>query len=158
MPIGPDHSPPGFNPNTQISIFSKFFLFIGGIIGAVLGAAGALAAPFVEAIRQTAFETNPNVAITPDQAAVAVVKNIDPTLDWTGEAKLSGIGPERFAELVKLTGNPPGPETLLEMWRRLPGFAEADARRGMLEGYLKDEWIADYEALKYGILSPADYV
>jgi Holliday junction resolvasome RuvABC DNA-binding subunit len=158
VPIGPDNSPPAFNPSRYADPVSKVLFGIFGLLVGIVSGIRALGASMVQALTQQSYDLYPNIPLTPSEAAIATVKNSDPGADLPGEARLSGMSPERFALLVALTGNPPGPETLLEMWRRLPSFGEPDVRRGLLQGYLKDEWIDTYEQLRYSILSPADYV
>lgn len=139
------------------SVVRQFVIDVISLLGIGFGAGGAAAAPVIDHIRQDAYMGDQIVALTPAQAAEGVVKNAQPALDWAGEAAKAGINAERFASLVALTGNPPGPETLLAMWRR--GFTdEAGVDKGMRQGYLKDEWIDAYKALADNLLPPAEIV
>lgn len=75
-------------------------------------------------------------------------------VDATSEAQASGIGAERLKVLAELSGNPPGPETLLELWRR-GIITETAVDNGIREGRTKTKWTAPLKALKAQLLTPA---
>lgn len=157
MPIGTTGNPPGFAPRRDPDIVSRVILFIGSLIGVVVSGGAAFAASLVRAISQGQNDVWPNEPLTPQECAVGVVKNTIPGGDWEGEARLSGIDPERFRALVGLTGNPPGPETLLTMINR--NIINADeARQGMKEGFLRNDWIEQYMRLQQRVLSQSEVV
>lgn len=76
--------------------------------------------------------------------------NIDPS----NEAGVSGIDRDRLQVLAELSGNPPGPETLLEMWRR-GIITETAVNRGIREGRTKTKWTPAIKALFRPLLNPA---
>lgn len=157
MPIGTSGNPPGFTPERHPGIVDTVILWIGGMIGAVLSGAAAYATSIVRAIANQVNDEYPNAALSPEQCAVGVVKNTRPGADWRGEARLSGVDEERFDAMVGLTGNPPGPETVLDMLNR--GIVdESTAEQGLRESYLRPEWVPIMMRLRYGILSGLEVV
>lgn len=139
------------------SVVRQFVIDVLSLLGIGWGAGGAAAAPVIEHIRQDAMMGDQIVAISAAQAAEGVVKNAQPALDWAGEAAKSGISRERFAALVALTGNPPGPETLLAM-RSRHLISDEDVVRGLRQGYLKDEWATAYQELRVLPLSAQEAI
>jgi hypothetical protein len=75
-------------------------------------------------------------------------------LDPSDEAYDAGIDKDRLRVLAQLSGNPPGPMELLEMWRR-GIITETAVERGVREGRTKTKWIPALKALKAQLLSPA---
>lgn len=133
-----------------------FFDILGGL-GAGLGAIKAAAVGWVNEITQLAWLGNQNQVLSPADAAVATVKGITTGIDLANDAAKSGVDAEHFAALVALTGNPPGPQTLLEMLNR--GVIDGDdVSVGLKQGYIKDEWITPLFGLQYSILSPQQYI
>lgn len=127
------------------------------MIGGVLGGAQATAIALIRFLSEAANITHANLPLTPEQCAAGVVKGSIPGGDWVGEAKLSGLDDVRFAAMVAMTGNPPGPETLLTMLNR-GIIGPDDVRRGMAEGYLRNDWIDAYGNLAHSLLSPAEVI
>lgn len=73
------------------------------------------------------------------------------------EAKLSGLSEGRFDTLVGITGQPPAPETALELWRR-GVFTEAQTLQAIRESTLKSEYAEPVFGLRYHVIPPADLV
>ena len=142
----------GFLQSIEDQILSLFAL-----VGIALGAARSAAIASLNAIQQQVWRTDPNQKLSPSDAATATVKNIPTSLDLASEALAAGVDGEHFAALVNLTGNPPGPETLLDMLNR--GVIPEDlAVQGMKEGYLKDEWIPYELDVRYNLLTPGQVI
>lgn len=114
-------------------------------------AASALAAE-VQPIANEMWSLDPTMPLSPADAANMVVQNILPEDTAANEAAQSGLNHERFHRLVRLVGEPPGPETLLEMWdRRI--IPEADVTKGLLQSRLKPEWVESYKKLQRTLLT-----
>jgi hypothetical protein len=126
--------------------WKQFILDVLSIWG--LGTAGGQAAASgrLRALQNDSFKGEQTVPLSPQEAAAAVVKNETTGLDMAYEAALSGVSGSRFQALVALQGNPPGPETLLDAEAR-GVIGPDDVKRGLLQGFLKDEWIPMYTQL-----------
>lgn len=74
-------------------------------------------------------------------------------LDATRQAAGAGTSPDELAVLVQLSGNPPGPETLLELWRR-GIITEQAVDRGIREGRTKTKWTPALKRLFRPLLTP----
>jgi hypothetical protein len=135
----------------------EFMVDLLGGVGVILGGAQAAAAPFLTDLQQTGFRFDPTKALTAEQVASALVKNQMQPGDAHTEASLSGINGSRLDMLVAIAGNPPGPETLLQMQRR-GIIGEGDVRQGLREGYTRNEWIDFILPLVDVLLSPTDAV
>lgn len=158
MPIGNNDTPAlvgtsGRHPDIVTSVL----LWVGGVIGGVFLGAQALAIAVVRSITQSENNKYPNQPLTPEQCAVGVIKNTRPGADWQGEARLSGLDDPRFQAMVDMTGNPPGPETVLDMWNR-GKIDEATAVQGLRESYLRPEWVPHMQSIRYAILSGLEVV
>lgn len=133
-----------------------FFDILGGL-GAGLGAIKAAAVGWTNEITQLAWLGNQNQVLSPADAAVATVKGITTGIDLANDAAKSGVDSEHFAALVALTGNPPGPQTLLEMLNR-GVITGDDVSVGLKQGYIKNEWITPLFGLQYSLLGAQQYV
>lgn len=78
-------------------------------------------------------------------------------IDPTEEALTAGLDGDRLRVLAELSGNPPGPRELLEMWRR-GIITETAVDRGIREGRTKTKWTPAFKALRWLLLSPATLV
>jgi hypothetical protein len=135
----------------------EFFVDALALIGLGLGGGQAAAAPWLADLEQTAFSLDPSKALSPAEVASALVKNQITEGDAIAEAALSGVNGSRLQMLRNLTGNPPGPETLLQMQRR--GIISGDdVHQGLREGYLRDEWAGQVMALVDVLLDPHEAV
>lgn len=157
MPLGTSGAPYGMQPTRDPNLLGRVFMFIASAIGMLFGVAQAAATSLVRFFMEEANTQYPNAPLTPQECAVGVVKNTIPGGDWEGEARLSGVDPERFRALVGLTGNPPGPETLLTMVNRRIINAN-EAIQGMKEGFLRNDWIDQYMRLDKRVLSQSEVV
>ena len=139
------------------SLFRRFLVEVWSFLGWAFGAGGAAATGDLIDLRNASLRRKQVQRLTPAEVAAAIVKNTDHQLDWEEEAAENGVPPDRLAVIVDATGNPPGPETLLDMLNR--GFIDvAEVKRGMRQGYLKDEWSEAYTALRYRLLPPEQVV
>jgi len=135
-----------------------FFTRLAGLLGLALGGGQAAATAELEQLRQDSFVAEGMVTpLTAADAAAGVVKGHLTPGDGAGEAALNGVSSARFEKMTEITGNPPGPETLLEMLRR--GFIdEGRVVEGIKQGLIKNEWAASLLALRDALIPPATLV
>jgi hypothetical protein len=127
-------------PEHQTQFFTALFA-IQGIINAFVMAA---LQPYVTDTAQKAWSADTTLALSPDQAADAVLKGWKDR-DWAyREAANSGIDSARFDVLYDLAGEPPGIMQMLDLWRRHL-ISEADLHHAVLESRVRDEW---FDAIK----------
>lgn len=127
------------------------------MFGLALQAPARAAAPELADLQQDSFKLDPSVALTPSEAAAAVVKGWLSLQEGASEAVMNGINGSRFQAMVDTTGNPPGPMDLVAMWRR--GIIDAGRLdQGVREGYVRNEWLDVYHAMRYLPISVADAV
>ena len=123
-------------PEHQTQFFTAIFA-LQGIINAFVQAA---IAPYVNDVSQAAWKLDASLALSPDQAADAVLKGWWDKNTGRDEARLSGIGDNRFDVMVELAGEPPGIMAMLDLWRRgLITTAELD--HAILESRIRPEWV-----------------
>lgn len=128
-----------------------WLLDLVGFVGLALGGGQAAASGVLQEMQQDSLEHAANGASfftvpargtvnSPAALAEMVVKGVLPFDDAQREAKFSGMQTGRFDDLVKSTGNPPGFQSLVDMWRRQIITAH-DVEVGIKQGYIKPEWI-----------------
>lgn len=98
-----------------------------------------------------------HVPLSPADVALAVLRGNMPMEQAVAVAEQSGLTPEDFNTVIDNTGEPPGPEQLLEAHRR--GVID-DARlvRGILQSRIRDEWVDVIKSLAFVPMSTADAV
>lgn len=84
---------------------------LGEIISAALG-------PYLRKLGYDINTQNPNMVLSPQDLATSVVRKVRDTASGAAEALASGIDGQRFQELIHLAGEPPGLETILQLYRR----------------------------------------
>lgn len=89
---------------------------------------------------QQGFLPNPGLLPVSPPSGGGQVPSPGPVgIDPVKEAAASGIDHDRLEVLARLAGLPPGPQELLEMYRR--GVIDrSDVLRGIAEGHTKTEW------------------
>ena len=104
-----------------------------------------LLAPVLADIEQGVNEADPVLVLSPQDAADMVVRGIMDMADALNEASKSGIDGTRFGLMVESAGEPPGLETVLEMWRRgyIP-WADGGPEVASVERAIKTSRIYDY--------------
>lgn len=105
---------------------------VGQLIGAALG-------PFLIATSNTVNTAEPLVALTPAEAAEAVLRNVMDEGAGAAEAVKYGVNAERFHVLALLAGNAPDPTGLAVALRRHI-IDEGRYLTGIRQGRLRDEW------------------
>ena len=128
----------------------------GSIIGFGIGAAASsvFEAPLAD-LSAEAWSKFTNRRLSPADLAELVLRGERTEAEGAGEAKESGINADRFGELVKLVGNPPGVETLVTM-RRRGIISDADFARGIVTGRIRTEWIDQLAQLQHDFITPAE--
>jgi hypothetical protein len=134
-------------------------LVVWGLMNQALGAA---LAPYLNQLGQDVNARTPVEPLSPDALADAVVRNYMTLSAATAEAAKSGVNAERFAQMVPLHADAPGPEQLAQALLRgiIPkaggGAGTASFEQGIREGRLSDKWTPMMEALSTAILSAPD--
>jgi hypothetical protein len=95
--------------------------------------------------------------LSAEQAATMVIRGVLTDSEGAEIGRRNGYDADTFAALVRVTGNPPGPMDLLDLWNR-GEIAEADVERGLRQSNLKPEWFETFKALRYFIPSVSDLV
>lgn len=134
-------------------------LVVWGLLNQALGAA---LAPALTQLQGDVQADHPLVPLQPPDLADAVVRNYMSLADATAEAARSGLDAARFATLVPLHGDAPGPQQLAAALLR--GIIAADGAgadstsfaQGIREGRLGDKWVDVIRGLADALLSPPD--
>lgn len=126
--------------------------------------ANAILGPALIEVTQDINGKVSRVALSPADAVDAVVKGHWDQARGALEATLSGIEGDRFQVLVDSAGEPPGLETLLEMYRRGiitrdgTGADSTSLEQGIRESRLKNKWVGAIEAIRTSVLTPGESV
>ncbi len=157
MGVGPKNYPNASRFGTGHDLVDRIVFNVVQVVGSILSLLRSSAVASLQAVQMETLHTNPDTPLTAAEVAVALVKNAYDPGELEDEAKYSGISPERLEVMRKLTGNPPGPEALVDQWRR--GLID-DAMfvHGLRSGYLHDEWVGFFRNLRHIPLSPAQYL
>lgn len=122
---------------------------VGQIVGSVVGSA---LAPELDAIRYASYALTPGTRLSPQEAAVAVVKGHLSQAEGEFEAEVAGISKSRFRLMTEAAGNPPPADFLLQMARRsiIPleddkGADSISAVQGIRESFLHNKWLGVLE-------------
>lgn len=95
--------------------------------------------------------------LSPADLALALLRGIIDETTATGYADQLGVTPADLAVLVGNTGEPPGPQELLEAYRR--GFIDQPTlERGIRQSRIRNEWIPTVEKLRYEPPTTSDAV
>lgn len=89
--------------------------------------------------------------------AEMVVQGVHTQADASVLAAKLGYTADQFDRFVRLAGNPPGPETLLEMWNRNI-TDEAGVDLGLVQSRLKPEWVDRFKQLRIALPGVATVV
>ena len=147
-------------PGAQVgSLLSSFFVY-----GVMFSLASTLLAPFMQETANTIWSNNPDRPLSPPDVANMVVQGYMTEPAGQTEANLSGIDNARFDKMVQVTGMPPSPQDLFQMFRR--GIFEEGTSAtepltvygGLAQGHTKDEWITKFQQLAHVWPSPIDFV
>lgn len=125
--VGPEHQ-------TQVilGLFS-----VGSIVMQFVGAA---IAPLVQDVSNAAWSGHQSNTLSPQEMAVAVLKGWVSKEKAYSESAFSGMEPSRVDMLIDITGDPPGPQELMEALRRK--IIDKDRfTHGILESRIRPEWV-----------------
>jgi len=134
-------------------------LLVWGLMNQAIGAA---AAPYFSQLQQDVSARTPVEPLSPGDLADAVVRNYMTLADATQEAAKSGLDASRFATMVPLHADAPGPQQLaVALLRGLidetgTGADSASFEQGIREGRLADKWAPMIKELSTAILSAPD--
>lgn len=105
--------------------------------------------PMLRSLRRNLLSAN--------ELAQMVIRTVITPQQGRDRAAALGLDAEQFDQLVAVTGNPPGPETLLQMWNRnLVDEGEVD--KGLRQGNLKPEWYPSFKQLREAIPTLSDMI
>jgi hypothetical protein len=134
-------------------------LVVWGLFNQALGAS---VGPYLSQLQQDVNSRSPVEPLPPADLADAVVRNYLTLAEATAEAAKSGLDAERFATMVPLHADAPGPQQLAVALLRgiIPksgAGADSDSfAQGIREGRLADKWAPMIEALSVAVLSAPD--
>jgi hypothetical protein len=134
-------------------------LVVWGVLNQALTAA---LGPYMTQLSEDVNARVPIVPLAPGDLADAVVRNYLTLQEATAEAAKSGVNAERFATMVPLHADAPGPQQLAAaLLRGLitesgAGVDAATFEQGIREGRLNDKWAPLIKGLSQAILSPPD--
>ena len=129
---------------------------LGQIVGAVMG-------PITADVEQQIYKVLNSTPLSPADAADAVLKGWKSQSEGANEAVLSGVNADRFDTMVKITGEPPGIEQMMEAARRniIPWSSGPDAvsvETAIRQSRIRDQWAPVLQALQWLPLPVADAV
>lgn len=133
-------------------------IFIYQLVGQVVA---GLTSPLLIDLQQAIAYHFPNSALSPADAATAVVRGYMSAADGEHESQLSGIDAQRFDLLTKIAGAPPAPGALAEALRRtiIPLGTKTDTTpsymSGIAEGDTADKWADMYISLSTALPGPS---
>lgn len=125
-------------------------LLVWGILNQLLG---DLLGPVQELVRQAVNSENPEVALSPADAADATVRGVLDAAAAASEAAKGGVNADRFKTMTRLAGEPIGLEQGLEAARRgfMPfgdeGIDTPSLERLVLQSRYYDMWLPVIEKL-----------
>lgn len=134
-------------------------LLVWGVLNQALGAA---LAPYTSQLAQDVNAAHPVNPLAPGDLADAVVRGYLTLAEATTEAGKSGLSADRFATLVPLHADAPGPQELAAALVRglIPadgsGPDSASFAQGIREGRLADKWAPMIRDLTVAVLSAPD--
>lgn len=119
-------------------------LLVWGVLNQILG---TVLGPAMELVAEQVNSAHPVVPLTPAELADMVIRNIKTEAEGAREAALSGTDANRFHDQVLASGEPPGLEQVIEMWRRgfvgegpdVPGVASVAS--AVRTSRLRPEWL-----------------
>lgn len=148
-----EHAPPELKaalkavtePGHQVDFILQIVSFLSFLLQAVFRAGE----PFTQQLMNHLWEIHPEMPVSAQAAASAVIRGQLTLQEGAAEAALTGYNMSRFEILTNSGGLPPGVETLMAMHRR--GIIGDDLfRRGVQQGDTKVEWADELLRLRYG--------
>lgn len=134
-------------------------LFVWGVLNQIIG---ALAGPYFDELTHDVNVKHPVTELSPAELADAVVRNFQNMGDAQAHAAKSGLTADKFAILVHLAGEAPGPLQLAVALRRglIPeggtGAGSISFTQGISEGRLANKWAETIKRLAVEWPTPTD--
>jgi hypothetical protein len=134
-------------------------LFVWGVLNQIIG---ALAGPYFEELQHDVNVKHPVGELSPAELADATVRNFLAQGDAASHAQKSGLTADKFALLVHLAGEAPGPLQLAVALRRglIPeggtGAGSISFTQGISEGRLANKWAETIKRLAVEWPTPTD--
>lgn len=129
-----------------------FIISVLAAVVSVFSIAGAVVTGGIDEITVMSRQKEPHVPLSPAASAQAVVNNIWDQGRGEAEALKSGMTPQLFEVLMRITGQPLAPQVLMEAYRR--GIIdEARMHEGLLQGDTRNEWFDVMVDLRYRPMS-----
>lgn len=135
-----------------------------GFVGFIMGGIGTIGSILLQGYKNEFLSKYPNVPLSPADLANMVVQGYKTMPEGQAEALFSGVDQDRFSSLVDVTGMPPSPQDLFEMFRRgiiaqgSIGSTDNTVKSGLAQGHTKDVWIDDFAKLAYVRPTAVDFV
>lgn len=153
-----------------------------GVVGFATAAIGTFGAIEIQQFKNAFYSVHRNVPLSPNDLANMVVQGYlgqsgypnpgSGLPDAETQAGWSGIGPNEFDLMVEVTGQPPSPQDLFELYRRGEIHMSGGSRDttkgadltdlsvigGLKQGHTKDSWVEKFSKLAYVRPSPTDFV
>lgn len=134
-------------------------LLVWGVLNQLIG---DLLGPAIELVRENINAANPVFALSPADLAESVVRRFMDQQTAAAEAARNGINADRFATMVALAADAPGPQQLAEALRRGliveqgAGVESTSFDQGIAEGRLGNKWAPMIKGLAQIWPSPTD--
>lgn len=139
---------------TEPTHFVELLPLILAIQPIIQGYVQSLLGPSFIDVAHFANRLDTRVGLSPQEAAGAVIRGWIPQSQGEAFAEQNGVSGNDFDWMVKTGQLPPGPETVLQGWRR--GFiGAADVRKAIIESDIGSQWAAFFMQMKYEPMSPA---
>ena len=146
------------------SVLNDAVINIMGFVGMIIACISETGKVFFQPLLNSLWSSRPRMPMSPADVANAVVQGYMTLEEGETEAAYSGLDTKPFRTMVEVTGMPPSPQDLFQMFRRdiIPeGKSPADfpsVYTGLAEGHTKDTWIKYFQKLAYVWPSPVDFV
>lgn len=128
-------------------------IVVGQAIGFGVGMAlSSTLTPWFNDMTQAAWRLNPSQLLSPAELALAVLRGNLEQPAAQAEALSWGITSDRFTTLIENTGEPPGVESVLSLWRR-GAVDDATLERAVRQSRVRPEWLDTIRAL--GVVWPS---
>lgn len=136
---------------------TQFFTALFAIKGIIDGFVSAALQPFVADVSNTSWSNFPNQILSPDVVALAELRDNLSGIDPLKESSMSGLTEQRYQVVLGNTGEPPGLEQLLALFRR-GELSEADLDKGIRQSRVRNEWIPAVHRMRFVAPSPAEVI
>lgn len=141
------------SPEHQSDFFLQLFAFFGLAIAMVTGLGDIMIQP----LRNQLYSENTFVPLSPADLADMVLRNIITEETAAVMAAQSGVDATNFNYMVLDTGEPPGIEQMLSLWRR--GLLDKGTLETMIAySRIRTVWTPQVELLAYDTMSPGDAI